>query len=74
MTYCLSGDLIPLGKGYFYLEKDNKIYLKGKGQRYKPIKKLKNIPKIKITNKEFNHRAVDMTKELKNIIQSKKVN
>jgi len=59
-TYCNSSDFIPLrnGKAEYYLEKDNTIYKKGKGQNYKPIRKLNKKPKIKVINREFNHRKV----------------
>ncbi len=56
--YCTSNDFIPLDNGYYYLENDRTIYLKGTGQNYKPVKQLEQPLKVKVTNKEFNHRVV----------------
>ena len=56
MTYCNINELIPIDNGFFYLNKDKTVYFKEKGINFKPILKIDYQPKIKTTNKEFNHK------------------
>ena len=61
MSYCNIRDFIAfgeMGRGFYYLPKDNTIYKRGEGIEYTPVCKPKRKPIIKVINKEFRHKKI----------------